>query len=195
MIRQVLFIGFIALLCTVSCSPSEQYAGTLPENRVTPQLSGTNWDGTPYSLADASGHLALVFFGYTYCPDVCPLALAKMKQLYTVLGDDASKVDIVFVSVDPHRDTVEKLSQYVPNFDSRFKGLYLDPGQMEAATDSFDLTVQFSQPQDGPGTDSFYYVDHTGTFFLVGTDGRLALTYPPSTTVDMIAPDIQRLLS
>jgi len=195
MIRLATLIGFIALLTLVSCSPPEQYGGTPPENPVTPELSGTNWDGTPYSLADSNGHLALVFFGYTYCPDVCPLALAKMKQLYSVLGDDWSKVDIVFVSVDPHRDTVEKLAQYVPGFDHRFKGLYLDPGQMEAASDSFDLTIQFSQPQDGPGTDSFYYVDHTGTYFLVGPDGRLALTYPPSATIDVIAPDIRKLLS
>lgn len=188
-------LAAVALLVLVACSPGEQYGGNTPESPTTPELSGTNWDGTSYSLADSNGRLALVFFGYTYCPDVCPLALAKMKQLYSVLGEEASQVDVVFVSVDPHRDTVEKLSDYVPNFDPRFKGLVLDPGQMEAATDSFDLTVQFSQPKDGPGTDSFYYVDHTGTFFLVGPDGRLALTYPPSATVDVIAPDIRKLLS
>jgi hypothetical protein len=104
-------------------------------------------------------------------------------------------VEVVFVSVDPQRDTVEKLSRYVPNFDRRFYGLRLEPAEITDVTKTFDLTVQYGQPKDGPETDSYYYVDHTGTFFVFDREGRLRLKFPPNATVDQMRPDIEKLLA
>lgn len=178
------------------CARDPGFNGQLVEPlEAVPDLTGVNWDGEPFRLSDLEGRVAVVFFGYTYCPDVCPFALAKMKQLYAGLGDRAGDVGVVFVSVDPQRDSVEKLGRYVPNFDERFYGVRLEEGSVEATADAFDLTVQYGQPEKGPGTESYYYVDHTGSFFIVDREGRLRLRFPPDATADQMLPDIERLLS
>jgi protein SCO1/2 len=161
----------------------------------TVQLSGVNWDGAPFRLSDHPGKVSVVFFGYTYCPDVCPFTLAKMKQVFARLGHRAGDVQVVFVSVDPQRDTVEKLAHYVPGFDRRFYGLHLDPAALDETAKVFDVTVRYGQPKNGPDTPSFYLVDHTATFFLIDRQGRLRLKMPPSTTVEQIVPEIEALLA
>ena len=85
--------------------------------------------------------MAVLFFGYTYCPDVCPFTLAKMKQMVGQMGDAGDDVAVIFASVDPHRDTIEKLANYVPNFDTRFIGLRLDFDEIEAIKDDYGLSV------------------------------------------------------
>lgn len=184
------------LLLIAGCKSKEVWNGEVVEPAPeAPVLTGVNWDGKPFKLSDLRGKVAVVFFGYTYCPDVCPFTLAKMKQLSSELGDRAEDFQVVFVSVDPKRDTVEKLSNYVPNFDRRFYGLRLEPQEIESTIKGFDLTVQFGQPADGPDTDSYYYVDHTGTFFVIDREGRLRLRFPPNATVDQMRPDIEKLLA
>ncbi|HKI00718.1 MAG TPA: SCO family protein [Thermoanaerobaculia bacterium] len=184
------------LLPAQGCTPAQKFNGEVVEPASqAPELTGVNWDGKPFKLSDHRGKVALVFFGYTYCPDVCPFTLAKMKQVYRELGDGADGMEVVFVSVDPKRDTVEKLSRYVPSFDRRFYGLRLEPQEIEAVSKAFDLTVQYGQPKEGPETDSFYYVDHTGTFFVIDREGRLRLKFPPNATVQQMVPDLQKLLA
>jgi protein SCO1 len=187
-------LAALLLLVLTACTPAQKFNGELVEPAAqAPQLSGANWDGKPFNLSDQRGKVAVVFFGYTYCPDVCPFTLAKMKQLYARLGDKAEDVAVVFVSVDPQRDTVEKMARYVPNFDRRFYGLRLE--NVDETIKGFDAVVQFGQPKDGPETQSFYYVDHTGTFFVVDREGKLRLKFQPSATVDQMLPDIQKLLA
>jgi len=185
----------LLLLLNAACQPAERFRGQAVEPRPEPpKLVGTNWNGEPFELGELHGRVAIVFFGYTYCPDVCPFTLAKMKKLYADLGERADEVSVVFVSVDPGRDTVAKLAQYVPNFDRRFFGVRLEEDELVAAQQEFDLTVQYGQPKQGPGSDSYYYVDHTGTFFLFDREGRLRITFPPTATVDRMLPDVRRLL-
>lgn len=154
-----------------------------------------NWNGEAFSLSDHLGKVAIVFFGYTMCPDVCPFTLAKIKQVVGELGEQADDLAVVFVSVDPHRDSVERLARYVPNFNDRFYGLHLDVDQVDALKASWEVTIQYGQPKDGPGTDSFYYVDHTGTYFVVDREGQLRLTFPPNATAAQMTPDIRALLT
>jgi protein SCO1/2 len=149
------------VLTLVGCRPVQNFNGEVVDPPREVPLVGTNWNGDPFDLSSQKGKVSVVFFGYTFCPDICPFALADMKNLYRELGDRAEEVSIVFVSVDPHRDSVEKLSRYVPNFDPRFYGLRLEFGELEQVQEDFEVAVQYSQPKDGPGTDSFYYVDHT----------------------------------
>ena len=187
---------FLALaLASLGCQGGVEFKGTAVEPpKPAGKLVGTNWNGERFSLDQLQGKVAMVFFGYTFCPDVCPFTLAKMKQVYDELGDEAKDFAVVFVSVDSQRDTVEKLADYVPGFDPRFYGLRLEPDELEQAVDSFDLTVQIGQPKDGPNTDSFYYVDHTGTYFLIDRQGRLRVTHPPNAKVENLLPDIEALL-
>ena len=183
----------LSLLLAAGCAGPKFNGEVVEPPSPAPQLSGVNWDGKPFQLASQRGKVAVVFFGYTYCPDVCPFTLAKMKQLYSRLGDRAGDVAVVFVSVDPKRDTVEKLSRYVPGFDRRFHGVRLE--NIGDTLKAFDATVQYGQPMDGPDTDSYYYVDHTGTFFVIDREGRLRLKFAPNATVDQMLPDIEKLLT
>ena len=186
----------LSTLTLTGCEPAHQWNGDVVEPaRAAPALSGTNWNGEAFHLSDLEGKLAVVFFGFTFCPDICPFTLAKMKQIYARLGERAGELAVVFVSVDPHRDTVEKLASYVPNFDQRFYGLRLEFDELEPIKEAWDLTVQYGQPKDGPGTDTFYYVDHTGFYFIVDRQGRLRLTFKPNAKVEEIYPDIEQLLA
>lgn len=185
----------LLLLPFLGCNSPRFNGEMVNPPQPAPALSGTNWDGKPFELSGHRGKVVLVFFGYTFCPDVCPFTLAKMKQVYSRLGDKAKDFEVVFVSVDPGRDSVEKLASYVPGFDKRFYGLHLAPEQLQTAMQSFDLTVQYGQPKDGPETNSFYYVDHTGTFFVIDREGQLRLKFPPNSTVDQMVPDLEKLLA
>lgn len=189
--------GALFGLAMLGCSSAETgWNGEVVELRDGAlRLTGTNWDGRPFELDEVQGKVAVVFFGYTFCPDICPFTLAKMKQIYAQLGDQADEVAMIFASVDPERDTVEKLSRYVPNFDRRFYGLRLEPEQITEVDEVFDLTVQYGQPKEGPGTDSFYYVDHTGTYFILDRQGRLRLKFPPNAKVEDMVPDLKTLLA
>ena len=180
----------------VACQKAESpFVGeTVVDPVVAPALVGTNWDGTPFDLANLQGKVAVVFFGYTFCPDVCPFTLAKMKQIYQQLGDRSEELAVVFVSVDPHRDSLEKLANYVPNFDRRFFGVRLEFDELDVVSEDWKLVVQYGQPKDGPGSDSFYYVDHTGTFFLLDREGIVRVRHPPNATAAQLLPDIERLL-
>ncbi|HSR50911.1 MAG TPA: SCO family protein [Acidobacteriota bacterium] len=183
------------LAAAAGCSRADQFQGNLLEEPKEPQLTGTNWNGEPFQLSQLEGKVSVVFFGYTSCPDICPYTLVDMKKLKGQLGAEAKDVEVVFVSVDPHRDTVEKLANYVPRFDDSFYGIRLDNRQLEEARESFDLVVQYGQPKDGPGTDSFYYVDHTSSFFLIGKDGMLRVVLPPNAGIEMLKTDIRQLLN
>jgi protein SCO1 len=188
---------WLGLVAAAGCGESgPRFHGEAVEPlAAAPELAGVNWDGERFRLADLDGRVAIVFFGYTFCPDVCPFTLAKLKQLYARLGDRAGDLAVVFVSVDPRRDSVEKLASYVPNFDRRFYGLRLEADELAAVQEDWDVIVQYGQPREGPGTDSFYYVDHTGTYFVVDRDGNLRLTYPPDVDVETLLPDIEALLA
>jgi protein SCO1 len=189
-------MAVVLWLLAAGCNrPPEFFGEVVKPPRPAPELVAVNWDGKPFRLSELRGKVTVVFFGYTYCPDVCPFALAKMKKLSADLGPRADDVKVVFVSVDPQRDTVAKLAKYVPNFDRRFYGLRLEPAAVESLSESFAVSVQYGQPEQGPETDSFYYVDHTGTFFVIDREGQLRLTFPPNATAVQMRPDIEKLLA
>lgn len=185
----------VALTWLGGCGASEEFKGTeVRPPRAAPALAAQNWDGEAFTLAALNDKVVIVFFGYTYCPDVCPFALAKMKQLKARLGNHADDVEMVFVSVDPLRDTLEKLATYVPHFDRSFYGLRLEFDELESIKQPFGLTIQYGQPKEGPNTGSYYYVDHTGTFFLIDRAGNLRVKSPPDATVDDLLHDVTALL-
>ncbi len=196
--RENIMVGVVFALIAglvAACQPATSWIGTAVDPaKPAPVLTGINWNGEPFDLSEQVDKVAIVFFGYTMCPDVCPFTLAKIKQVVDQLGDQADDLAVVFVSVDPYRDSVERLARYVPNFNPGFYGLRLDTDQVDALKSDWDVTVQYGQPKDGPGTDSFYYVDHTGTYFIVDRQGQLRLTFPPNSTAADMAQDLSVLL-
>jgi len=192
---QTLALALAAIFAAcMSGTPHRSWNGTPVEPATSaPHLVGVNWDGEPLDLAQLQDRVRIVFFGYTFCPDVCPFALAKMQQLYRALGPRADDVAVVFVSVDPKRDTVAKLSRYVPGFDRRFYGVRLAPDVLDRVADDFGITVRYGRPPDG-GDGNRYFVDHTGTFFVIDRRGNLRLTFPPSARAGDLLPDIEALL-
>jgi len=178
------------------CAKTPTFNGTLLDPPMQPSaLSGVNWDGSDFSLEQLRGKVAILFFGYTYCPDVCPLTLVKMKQVIGRLGESAEEVAVVFITVDPDRDSVEKLASYVPNFDRDFYGVRLPDQELRAAQEALGLAIQYGEPKEGPGTDTFYYVDHTGSYFLVDREGQARVLHSPTSTPEQIAPDVVALLA
>ena len=182
-------------LAGAACQQKQSFNGTVVEPpEPAPELPGVNWDGEPFRLSERQGKVTVLFFGYTFCPDICPMTLTKMRRVEEGLGSKAEDLDVVFVSVDPNRDSVEKLSQYVPNFDESFYGVRLTFDELEQVKEDFGITVQYSQPKHGPGSDSYYYVDHTGTYFVLDREGRMRLEYPPTAKPEDMVPDIETLI-
>lgn len=150
----------------------------------------TDHDGKPRTMADFHGKVVVMFFGYTHCPDVCPSTLAEMRQVMQILGKDAERLQVLFVTVDPARDTQALLAQYVPSFHPSFLGLYGDAAATEKVARDFKIIYRIA-----PGkTAESYTVDHTAASLVFDTQGRLRLFVPNETGADKLAPDIKNLL-
>jgi len=155
------------------------------------QLTLTNVStGAPASLEDFRGKLVLVFFGFTHCPDVCPGTLMKAAQVKKELGADGDKLQVLFVTVDPERDTPEVLAKYVPAFDSSFIGLRGNSAETSKAAREFKVFFQKVPNREGTS----YNVDHTAASYVLDTEGRLRLFVRHTQPVEEIVADLQQLL-
>lgn len=149
----------------------------------------TDHTGKTRTLADFRGKVVVVFFGYTHCPDVCPTTLADLKVAREQLGKDGKRVQVLFVTVDPERDTRELLSNYVPAFDPSFLGLYGDPAATARVAKEFRV---FYQKVPGKTPDS-YTVDHTAGSYVFDPRGRLRLLVRPGNVPNLVM-DLRTLL-
>lgn len=153
-------------------------------------LSLTGHDGKPRTLEDFRGKLVVMFFGYARCPDICPTTLADMAQTMKSLGSDADRVQVLFVTMDPARDTREVLSQYVPAFDASFLGLYGDEEATRRVAKEFKI---FYEKREGsaPGA---YTVDHSAQSYVLDAQGRLRLFVRHDRIAEDLAADLRQLL-
>jgi len=170
-----------------------------------PQFNNTDITGADYgkalqladqtgkvrTLADFKGSAVLIFFGFTQCPDVCPTTLAEMKAVKAQLGEDGKRFQVVFVTVDPERDTQELLAQYVGAFDPTFIGLRGDPDTTAKVAKDFKIFYQ-KVPGQTPDT---YTVDHTAGSYIFDPQGRLRLYVRHGQPADKVAADIKLLLA
>ena len=150
----------------------------------------TDHSGKPRTMADFRGKVVVIFFGYTHCPDVCPTTLSEMRQVMQLLGSDAQRLQVLFVTVDPARDTPQLLSKYVPSFHPSFLGLYGDPAATEKVARDFKIFYRISP---GKTADS-YTVDHNAASLVFDPQGRLRLFINYGLGADKIAPDVRKLL-
>jgi protein SCO1/2 len=151
----------------------------------------TDHAGKPRTLADYKGKVVVVFFGYTQCPDVCPTTMAEMAGVMQKLGAQADQVQVLFITLDPERDTPQLLASDVPAFDKRFVGLYGTPEQ--TAKTAKEFKVFYSKvPGKEPGS---YTIDHTAGSYVFDKDGRLRLFIRHGGGADAIVHDVRQLLS
>jgi len=154
------------------------------------ELSLPDADGKARTLADFKGRVTLVFFGYTQCPDVCPSTLAELAAVKRDLGKDGERLQGVFVSVDPQRDTPEVLKAYVGNFDPGFVALTGTPEQIDKAAKNFKVFYA-----KVPGrTEGSYTVDHTAGTYVFDTQGNVRLFVRYGSGAEALRHDLKRLL-
>jgi protein SCO1/2 len=151
----------------------------------------TDHNGKPRTLADFRGKVVAVFFGYTQCPDVCPTTMAEMAAVMKELGPTADQVQVLFVTLDPERDTQQLLAQYVPAFDQRFLGLYGNAQQTAQVAKEFKIFYA-KVPGSSPGS---YTLDHTAGTYVFDRQGKLRLFMRNGQTPQAIVHDIRQLLS
>lgn len=170
-----------------------------PEFKGT-DITGVDWGkdfrlndhtGKVRTLADFRGKVVVVFFGYTHCPDVCPTTLAEMASVMKRLGKDAERVQVLFITLDPARDTPELLAQYVPAFHPTFLGMFGDEATTRGTAQDFKV---FYQKQD-TGSKVGYTLDHAANTFVYDPAGRLRLLFGFASGADNISHDINELLA
>ncbi|MEZ4522655.1 MAG: SCO family protein [Thermomicrobiales bacterium] len=171
-------------------SAGETYNGTIVDAEGSPEEFQLESANGPVNLSDYRGELVVMYFGYTNCPDFCPATLSKLTKVREQLGDDADDVQVLMISVDPERDSPERLGQYMASFDPNFVGLTGTEDQIRAVATQFGIFFQKSQGSDASG----YLVDHTTTLVVVDRDGHQRLYLPYDLTVDQVTNDLGNLL-
>jgi protein SCO1 len=181
----------LVLIAALNLSKPYTFRGSLIDPPVpAADFTLTDPQGKDFSLSDTRGDVALIFFGYTTCPDVCPATLGEMKQIRERLGKNADDVRFLFVTVDPERDTPERLGQYVATFDPAIVGLTASEPELEKVWKDYGVYRAITQQDSAAG----YLVDHTARIYLVDQDGNLRLTYSFGTPVDDILQDVRYLV-
>jgi protein SCO1 len=187
---------WVILGCTLwglaGCGQSYAFHGTLYDPpQPAPPLAGTNWDGSPFHLADQEGKVAVIFFGYSYCPDVCPLTLAHLAQVYQELGAQASQLAVIFVSTDPARDTPTRLAAYVPAFGQEFYGLHISAEQLEPIKKAYGV---YAEADPAQANAQEYKVIHNEYLFVVDKSGALRVLLPANISPEDLLADLEQLL-
>lgn len=154
-------------------------------------FSLTDHNGQARRLADFRGKAVVLFFGYTQCPDVCPTTLSTLRETMALLGDDAKRVQVLFATLDPERDTQALLAQYVPAFHPSFLGLYADEKTIAAVAKDFKV-FYVKQPGKTPGS---YSVDHSTGAYAFDPQGKLRLLLRHGEAPAKVAADLKLLLA
>ncbi len=165
-------------------------SGTLLASAIGGAFHLVDQNGKPFSDADLKGKWHLVFFGYTHCPDTCPTALNEMALALDRLGKERDKFSIVFITVDPERDTPEALKSYVESFDAPIVALTGSAEEVAQAAKAY--RVYYAKH---PLADGGYDMDHSAVIFVMDPSGRFTATFTPESTAEAIAERLQKLLS
>ncbi len=188
-------LGFLFLIVLTGCNQNTS-SKKFHSTDITGVDFGTNFQLTDHNgkvrtLADFKGKAVVMFFGYTHCPDVCPTTLSDLAQTLTLLGKDADKVQVLFVTVDPARDTQHLLAKYVPAFNPGFLGLFGDEAATAKVAKDFRIFYQKHKSKDGRS----YDVDHTAGTYVFDQFGKLRLFMSYGQGAEFIAQDLRALLN
>ncbi|MFQ5707870.1 MAG: SCO family protein [bacterium] len=183
----------VALMVSTGCHTSEpSFKTTVIEGLIPPSdFTLTDQNGEPFTLSEHKGEVVLLFFGYTYCPDVCPLTLSTWKKVENALKEDGNKVKFVYVTVDPERDTRGKMRQHLSIFSPDFIGL---TGTLEELLPVYSAYGVYREKVKISDSAAGYLVNHTTRMFVFDRQGKLRLGIPYDAPVEDIVHDIRLLL-
>jgi protein SCO1/2 len=184
-------IGFAAIVGTLVYARPHTFQGSLYD----PPLPATDFSlrdqhGETFRLSEHRGDIVLMFFGYSNCPDVCPVTLSDFKKIKEGLGDRAERVHFVFITTDPERDSPERLQEYLQFFDPVITGLTGDRTELEPVWKAYGVYQAKVETDSASG----YLVDHTSRVYLIDTEGNFRMTFPFGTEARAIAGDVAALL-
>jgi protein SCO1 len=197
--RKTLLVGLAAFLLVGAVaagvflfSKPDAFRGTTYAEPypVAPEIQLIRAGGTNFRLSEMRGKIVALFFGYTSCPDVCPTTMAELKQALDKVGARADQVQVLFVTVDPQRDTPEKVQEYVNHFNSDFIGLSGPEPDLAKVWSEYGV---FRQIVDGTSA-AGYIVDHTARVTLIDQQGNLRVSFPFDTPVEDVVHDLNLLL-
>lgn len=194
--RRYLGIGAALVLAVLlaACSPAKQelqlYGTDVTGADFANTFHLTDHTGKPRQLSDFKGKAVALFFGYTHCPDVCPTTMADLAAAMKLLGSKADEVQVLFVTLDPERDTPQVLAQFVPSFDSRFLGLSGTPQQIANAAKNFKI---FYAKQETAGK-SGYTIDHSAGIYAYDKQGKIRVYIKYGQKPAEIAHDLEQIL-
>jgi protein SCO1/2 len=170
--------------------PHVFHGAVIQSSSLAPTVDLVAHTGERMSLDDFAGRVVVMYFGYTYCPDVCPTTLSRLATALDELGDEAEDVQVLMVSVDPERDTPDVLARYVPAFDPSFIGLTGTREEVARLATVYGVYFEKAEVTGAAG----YLVDHTATLMVVDRNGSLKLVLPFEVSATQIADDLRYLL-
>jgi protein SCO1/2 len=186
----LLFLTLLLSACNDHEATSPYHAIDISWQHAHADFRLTDSNRAPRMLSDFKGKVVVLFFGYTHCPEVCPTTLADLAQTMRLLGNDANRVQVLFVTLDPDRDKPELLTNFVSSFNPAFLALYGDPQSTAQAASTFGVNYTKRPDQHGG-----YTLDHTDGIFLLGLRGTPLLLAPYGQPAEQMAHDIRLLLS
>lgn len=192
MLRVLILILCLSLTGCAEREPTPFHSTDITGAQFGRALTGfKDHHGKPRTLADFQGKAVVLFFGYTFCPDICPTTLARFAEVMKLLGNDDERVQVLFVTLDPERDTAQKLADYVPWFYPSFIGLYGDMAATEVAAREFKIFFARSKGSDAMP----YAIDHSAGAYVFDPSGRIRLYVKDDTSVEAIVSDLKTLLA
>jgi protein SCO1/2 len=186
-------VGGLAVVIFVVLPMMRPYTfhGTVLQSTLpAPNFELNAVNGQKVGPKDFAGDLVLLYFGYTFCPDVCPATLSELRGALDILGADANDVQVIMISVDPARDTPEMLAAYVTHFHPSFLGVTGTPDEIARTAEQYGIFYEAHEGTEATG----YLVDHTASVIVIDPDGYLKLVFPFGTSAEDIADDLAHLL-
>jgi protein SCO1 len=197
--KKILLVGLMALLLIGAVAAGVYVFGQPTGFRGTtyaepyppaPEIALTRANGEELRLSDLRGKLVALFFGYTSCPDICPTTMAELNQAMEQLGDRAGDVQVVFVTVDPERDTPERVQEYVNHFNPDFIGLSGSEPELATVWNGYGVYREIVEGASAAG----YLVNHTARVTIIDRQGNLRVSFPFDAPVEDVVHDLKLLL-
>lgn len=189
------YIGLTLLAMSLilsSCTTYEFKGAVVEPPDIAADFTLTDQNGNPFKLADQRGKVVVVFFGYTNCPDICPATMSDMQVVMNRLGDQRDQLKVVFITVDPERDTSERLQRFIGMFDQDIVGLTGDPATLSGVYKAYGAGAT---RRDLPDSALVYAMDHTATSTIIDKQGQRRLLFGFGTPVDDMLSDLSALIN
>jgi protein SCO1 len=189
-------VRWVVGLCGVLVAPAVLQSAEFAGQALVPPPAAMDFtlqtsDGSEFKLSQQRGKVVLLSFGYTFCPDVCPTTLVELSQVRARLGDAAKRVQMVFITLDPERDTPERLGIYTKTFDPTFIGL---TGSAEQLAQVRNMYGVIAEKEAVAGTSAGYLIAHSAYTYVIDHEGRLRVLFPFGLSIEEMADDIKQLL-